>query len=159
MIKVSDSYTEMTELVLPNDTNSLGNLLGGKLMFWIDICAAISAMRVTKIVCVTAGVDDLIFLAPIRLGDAVKLKAIVNRTFNSSLEVGVDVYAENMSTGEIRHSNSAYLTFVCVDKQGKPIPVPEVSPISPDEKRKFDGALHRREERLRKKEILQRQSS
>lgn len=158
MIKVSDSFTEMTELVLPNDTNSLGYLLGGRLMFWIDICGALSAMRVTKIVCVTASVDDLIFLAPIKLGDAVILKAQVNRTFHSSLEVEVEVYAENVSTGEIKHSNSAFLTFVCVDKLGKPITVPEIIPITPEEKRKYEEASTRRTIRLRKREVLQTKS-
>ncbi|MDA0986305.1 MAG: acyl-CoA thioesterase [Bacteroidetes bacterium] len=159
MIKVADSIAEMTELVLPNDTNNLGNLMGGRLMFWIDVCAALSSMRVTKMPCVTAAVDDLIFLAPIKLGDAVNLKAIVTRTFHTSIEVCVDVYSEKLSTGELHHANSAFLTFVCVDNTGKPLQVPEVTPVTPDEKRRFEEALKRREERLRKRSLLQKKSS
>ena len=102
----------MTQLVLPNDTNQLGNLLGGQLMHWMDLVAAIAASRHSRRVCVTASVDELNFLHPIKLGEVVTLFASVNRVFKTSMEVGVKVLSENMMTGVIRHANTAYLTFV-----------------------------------------------
>jgi acyl-CoA hydrolase len=145
---VSASQVAMTEMVLPNDTNQLGNLLGGRLMHWIDIAAATAAMRHTNHVCVTASVDELQFHHPIRLGEVVLLQASVNRVFRTSLEVGVRVSKENLYTGDRMHSNTAYLTFVAIDGNGKPIPASPVRPTTKDEKRRFVGASRRRELRL-----------
>jgi len=146
---VKMSQVEKIELVLPNDTNILGNLLGGKLMHWIDIAAALSASRHCNSVAVTAAVDNLVFHHPIRLGDMVILKASVNRAFNTSMEVGVKVEIENYITGEKIHSNSAYLTFVSINIETmKPQPVPPIVPETEEEKLRFEQALKRREQRL-----------
>lgn len=145
---VRESSTEMTELVLPNDTNQLGNLLGGKLMHWIDICAAISAARHSNNVCVTASVDKIDFHHPVRLSEIVILKASVNRVFRTSMEVGVKIFAENYDTGKINHTNTAYLTFVCVDKNGHPFPAPKIIPETETEQRRYEEALIRRGNRL-----------
>ncbi len=147
--KVKVSQVEMIELVLPNDTNILGNLLGGRLMHWIDISAALAAARHCNTVAVTAAVDNLNFHKPIHLGNIVRLKASVNRAFNTSMEVGVRVEIEDITTGEVTHSNSAYLTFVSVDfVTKKTMKVPEIIPETDDEKRRFDQALKRRQQRL-----------
>lgn len=149
---VSRSKVEMIELVLPNDTNILGNLLGGRLMHWIDIAAALSAARHCNTVAVTASVDDLNFHHPIKLGDIVRLKAAVNRAFNTSMDVGVRVEVEEISTGDITHTNSAYLTFVSIDNDTKkPAKVPEIIPETEVEKRRYEQALKRREQRLSEK--------
>lgn len=147
--KVSDSQIIMTELVLPNHTNQLGNLLGGQLMHWIDICAALSAAKHSNRVCVTASVDRIDFHHPIRLGDAVTLVASVNRVFRTSMEVGVKVYAQNFREGTKTHTNTAYLTFVAVDNEGKPVLAAEAVPETEDEKRRYEEALIRRETRLK----------
>jgi acyl-CoA hydrolase len=144
---VRASQVITTQLVLPNDTNQLGNLLGGTLMHWIDITAAICAERHSGRVCVTASVDELNFHHPVRLGEVVILQASVNRAFNTSMEVGVLVTAETRLGGG-RRANNAYLTFVAIDEQGKPVAVPSVIPETPDEKRRFAEALRRREHRL-----------
>ncbi|MCL5266940.1 MAG: acyl-CoA thioesterase [Bacteroidetes bacterium] len=146
----------MVELVLPNDTNQLGNLLGGRLMHWIDISAAMAATRHSNHVCVTAAVDEISFLHPIKLGELVVLRASVNRAFNTSMEVGVKVFSENPLTGERKHSNSAYLTFVSIDSIGKPVTVIPVLPESQDEVRRFEQALFRREQRLKHREETRR---
>jgi len=151
-----ESNVEMVELVLPNDTNQLGNLLGGRLMHWIDIAAAVAATRHSNHVCVTAAVDELSFLHPIRLGELVILKASVNRAFTTSMEVGVKVYSENPLTGERRHSNSAYLTFVSIDQSGLPIKAVPVIPGTSEEKRRYEQGLVRREQRLRHREETKR---
>ena len=109
---VKESQVEMTQLVLPNDTNQLGNLLGGRLMEWMDIAAAVSAQRHSNHICVTAAVDNLMFYQPIKLGEVVTLRASVNRVFKTSMEVGVSVTAENQLTGERKTANTAYLTFL-----------------------------------------------
>lgn len=153
---VSESKVEMVELVLPNDTNQLGNLLGGRLMHWIDIAAAVAATRHSNHVCVTAAVDELSFLHAIKLGELVILKASVNRAFNTSMEVGVKVFSENSLTGERKHSNSAYLTFVSIDQSGRPIKTVPVLPQSLEEKRRHEQALFRREQRLRHREEAKR---
>lgn len=145
---VKDSIVMMTELVLPHHTNQLGNLLGGQLMHWIDICAALAAAKHSERVCVTASVDKIDFREPIKLGDIVTLTASVNRAFNTSVEVGVKVQTQNFTTGKNLHTNSAYLTFVGVDENGKPVKTFEVVPESKDEKRRFEQALNRREQRL-----------
>lgn len=139
----------MTELVLPNHTNQLGNLLGGQLMHWIDICAALASSKHAKRICVTASVDRIDFLHPIKLGDVVTIKASVNRVFNTSMEVGVRVTAENHTKGNQRHTNSAYLTFVGLGENGKPAKASEIIPESYDEKRRFEEAMTRRDKRLR----------
>ncbi len=148
-IPVKRSQVFTTELVLPNDTNQLGNLLGGRLMHWIDIAAAIAAQRHCGRVCVTASVDELNFLTPIKLGEIVTLQASVNRAFRSSMEVGVVVTAHVLAENVMRRANNAYLTFVAIDDQGKPVPVPPIVPETEDEKRRYEEALARRELRLR----------
>lgn len=147
--KVSESIITMTELVLPNHTNQLGNLLGGQLMHWIDICAALAAAKHNQTVCVTASVDKIDFHHPIKIGEAVSLVASVNRVFRTSMEIGVKVYAESFKEGKRVHTNSAYLTFVAVDGEGKPTLAVEAIPESKDEKRRYEEALVRRENRLK----------
>ena len=147
--KVSESIVTMTELVLPNHTNQLGNLLGGQLMHWIDICAALAALKHSQHVCVTASVDRIDLHHPIKLGNVVTLIASVNRAFRTSMEIGVTVFAESHIEGTRIHSNTAYLTFVSVDKNGKPVETFEIVPETDDEKRRFEEALQRRENRLK----------
>ena len=144
----------MTQLVLPNDTNQLGNLLGGQLMHWIDLVAAIAAARHSRHVCVTASVDELNFLQPIKLGEVVSLLASVNRVFKTSMEVGVKVLSENMMTGILRHANTAYLTFVALGADGKPVPVTQIELDSEEERRRFEDALRRRDDRLKRRKKL-----
>jgi len=151
--KVSESQITMTELVFPNHTNQLGTLFGGQLMYWIDICASLSAEKLTGRVCVTASVDKIDFHHPVRLGDAVILLSSVNRVFNTSLEVGVKVFAQSFKEGTEQHTNSAYLTFVCVDSQGKPVKAIEAVPETNEQKRRFNEALIRRENRLKNRSI------
>ncbi len=145
---VKESQVQMVEMVLPTDTNRLGNLLGGQLMHWIDIAAAIAASRHTHRVCVTASVDELNFHHPIRQGDVVTLEASVNRVFTTSLEIGVKVSTENTLTGERTYTNTAYLTFVAIDDNGKPIGAPPIKPVTKEEKRRYADAARRRELRL-----------
>ena len=153
---VKECQVYMTELVLPNDTSQLGNLLGGRLMHWIDIAAAISAQRHSGNVCVTASVDELNFHHPIKLGEVVTLQASVNRAFHTSMEVGVRVTAHSMRGQETsRVANNAYLTFVAIDEQGKPVPVPPVTPQTGEEQRRYEEALQRRELRLKKRQSLE----
>ena len=147
--KISDSQITMTELVLPNHTNQLGNLLGGQLMHWIDICAALSAAKHNRRVCVTASVDRIDFHHPVKLGDAVTLTASINRVFTTSMEVGVKVYAQNFREGTKIHTNTAYLTFVSVDNDGNPVVAIGGIPETEDEKRRYNEALTRRENRLK----------
>lgn len=148
---VQNSIITMTELVLPNHTNQLGNLLGGQLMHWIDICAAMSAARHSQHVCVTASVDNIDFHNPARLGDMVTLRASVNRAFNTSMEVGVTVFAQSLTSSKAVRTNSAYLTFVSVDDNGRPTKTFEIVPETEDEKRRYEQALLRRENRLKKR--------
>jgi acyl-CoA hydrolase len=143
-----ESLVSMTELVLPNDTNTLNNLMGGRLMHWMDIVSAISAQKHSNRIVVTASVDNISFRHPIRLGDVVTLKAKVTRAFSSSMEVRIDVEAENVPSGTKTESNSAYFTFVAVDQGGTPIDVPEVEPETAEEKELYNGALRRRQLRL-----------
>jgi acyl-CoA hydrolase len=146
---VKDSQVTMIELVLPNDTNVMNNLLGGRLMHWMDIATAIAAAKHCNLIAVTAAVDKLTFHTPIKLGEVVTLKASVNRAFRTSMEVGVRVEAEDIETGEIKHANSAYFTFVGVDKlTGKKVEVPPISPQTTEEKKRFEEALQRRNQRL-----------
>jgi len=146
--KVSETYSLNTELVLPNDTNNLGKLMGGKLLHWMDIIGAISAQRATNRTVVTVAVDFVEFKTSIPLGAVVMLEARVTRTFNSSLEVRIDVSYENLQKGERHHSNSAYYSFVAVDQSGQPIPVNSIEPETEEEQKLYEGALRRREMRL-----------
>lgn len=143
-----DSYTTMSELVLPNDTNTLGNLMGGRLMHWMDIAAAMAAMKHCGCPVVTASADNISFENPVRLGNVVTIEAKVTRAFNSSMEVYLKVQGEDIPTQFKYLSNEAYMTFVSLDPNGKPRKVPEVIPETEEEKHKFDGALRRRQLRL-----------
>ncbi len=134
-----------TEIVLPNDTNVLGNLMGGRLLHWMDICAAVSAHRHCGRVVVTASVNNVSFNQPIKLGEIVTLQAKVSRAFTSSMEVFIDVWVENNNTGEKKKCNEAIYTFVAVDQMGSPIAVPELIPETDEEKQRFAGALRRRQ--------------
>ncbi len=146
--KAAETYTLKTEMVLPNDTNTLGNLMGGKLMHWIDIIAAIAAQKASNRTVVTASVDTIDFNSPIKLGEIVLLEAQVTRAFTTSMEIRVNVHTENLTTGERRPSNIAFLTFVAVDQSGNPIPVNQIEAETEEEKEWFDDALRRRELRL-----------
>ena len=144
----SKSQSEMIQMVLPNDTNTLGNLLGGRLMHWIDIVAAIAGRRHCGRPIVTASMDKLDFLAPVKLGDIVVLKASVNRAFKTSMEIGVKVFAEIVETHERIHTASAFLTFVALDENGAPVPVPCLDPQTAEERRRYEEAGIRREKRI-----------
>ncbi len=153
--RVRDSQIQMTELVLPNDTNQLGNLLGGRLMHWMDICAAISAGKHSGRVCVTASVDELNFLGPVKLGQVVHLRASVNHAFRTSMEVGISVEVEDIHTGYKRHVNTGYMTFVALDETGRPTAIPPLLPTTEDEKRRYNGALLRRKARLASRDQIE----
>ncbi len=142
---VSDSKSEMIELVLPNDTNPLGALLGGRLMHWIDLAGALAAHRHSHSYVVTASMDHIDFLVPVHVGDMVVLQSSVNRVFRTSMEVGVKVSVENYISSSRSHVATAYLTFVAVDRHGRKLPVSPVTPETEEEKRRFEGALRRRE--------------
>jgi acyl-CoA hydrolase len=144
----SASYTVMNELILPNDTNTLNNLMGGKLLHWMDICAAIAAQKHSNRIVVTASVDNVSFRKAIKLGDVVTLEAKVTRSFNSSMEVHIEVSAENIPAGQKYKCNEAYFTFVAVDQLGNPINVPDLKPETSGEQKLFEGALRRRQLRL-----------
>ena len=133
---------------MPNDTNTLNNLMGGRLMHWMDIVSAISAQKHSNCMVVTASVDNISFKHPIRLGNVVTLKANVTRAFNTSMEVRIYVEAEDVPSGKKIDSNSAYFTFVAVDREGNPLEVPELEPETAEEKALYDGALRRRQLRL-----------
>ncbi|HEY6989890.1 MAG TPA: acyl-CoA thioesterase [Bryobacteraceae bacterium] len=145
---VRDSISEYSEIALPNDANGRGNVLGGKIMHLVDLAAALAAMRHAHQPVVTASVDTLHFLQPVRIGELIMLWASVNRVFRTSMEVGVKVFAEALLTGERRHTCSAYLTFVALEMNGKPVPVPPVIPETEEEKRRYREAGERREYRL-----------
>jgi acyl-CoA hydrolase len=152
---VKESQVVMTELVLPQHTNSIGSVFGGVVMSWIDICAAIAAQRHARKVVVTASIDALYFVKPIYKGWIVNLTASVNRVFATSMEVGVRVDAENPLTNERFHTATAYLTFVALDDKGKPVAVSQVKPENADEKRRYEMANSRRESRLNLKRQAQ----
>lgn len=143
-----ESFVSMTELVLPNDTNTLNNLMGGRLMHWMDIVSAIAGQKHCNSIVVTASVDNISFREPIRLGDVVTLRAKATRAFNSSLEIRIDVDAENIPARKKISSNTAYFTFVAVDSNGSPVEIPEIEPETEEEKELFQGALRRRQLRL-----------
>jgi len=144
---VTESQSEMTEIILPNDTNTLGNMLGGRLMHFIDLVGAMAAYRHSRTHVVTAAMDHIDFIQPVHVGDLLTLKSSVNRAFSTSMEVGVKVWVENTQTGVMLHVASAYLVFVAIDQNGRRVRVPELTPITADEKRRYADALLRREHR------------
>jgi acyl-CoA hydrolase len=146
--KPSDSLVIMTELVLPNDTNNFGNLMGGRLMYWMDIAAALAAAKHCAAPVVTASVDNISFESPIKIGNVVHIEAKVSRAFNTSMEVFLKVWGEDPIQQYKYKSNEAYYTFVALDPNGKPRSVNTLSPETKDEISLFDGALRRRQLRL-----------
>lgn len=149
---VRESISEYSEFALPNDANTLGNVLGGKVMHLVDIAAALAAVRHARCSVVTASVDHMSFLDPIHIGQLIVLRSSVNRVFRTSMEVGVRVEVENLVTGDIRHTSSAYLTFVALDKSGSRLAIPPVIPETAEETRRYDEAQERREYRLAMRE-------
>lgn len=151
---VSNSKVQMTEIVLPTHTNQIGTIFGGQIMAWIDIAGAIACTRHARSVCVTASIDTLHFVAAAKLGDAVNIYASVNYTHRTSMEAGVRVESEEGLTGNRKHIATAYLTFVAIDKNGKPKKVPHIIPETPEEKRRYENAIIRRNSRLKLRENL-----
>lgn len=143
-----DTYVVMSELVLPNDTNTLGNLMGGRLMHWMDIAAAIAAQKHCNCPVVTASVDNVSFNNPIKLGNLLTIEAKLTRAFNTSMEVFLRVWGEDLSAQYKYLTNEAYLTFVALDPNGRPRTVPGLDPQTEEEKTMFEGALRRRQIRL-----------
>lgn len=155
---VSESHAERTEVIFPNETNAIGNLFGGRLMQLIDVVGAISAVRHSRSVVVTASMDHLDFVTPVKVGEFLILKSSVNRAFKTSMEVGVKAMVEDVLGGTgLRHVASAYLTYVAVDMFGKKVEVPSIVPETDHQRRRFEDALNRRtmrtDETLRKKEL------
>jgi acyl-CoA hydrolase len=146
--KASESFTIMNELVLPNDTNTFGNLMGGRLMYWMDIAAGISAGKHCNAPSMTASVDNLSFKNPIKLGNVVHIEAQVSRAFNTSMEIHIKVWGEDSLHQYRYESNEAYFTFVALDPTGKPRPVPQLIPETEGERKLYEGALRRRQLRL-----------
>jgi acyl-CoA hydrolase len=145
---VRESISEYNELALPNDANVLGNLLGGKVMHLVDLCGALAAIRHARCPVVTAAVDYMTFISPVKIGQLLMLRSSVNRVFRTSMEVGVKVMVEDLASGEVRHTSSAYLTFVAIDAAGSRVPIPQVVPETDEEKRRYEEAARRREHRL-----------
>ena len=149
---VRESVSEYSEFALPNDANTLGNLLGGKVMHLVDLAAALAGVRHARCPVVTASIDHMNFLHPVHIGQLIVLRSSVNRVFRTSMEIGVKVEVENLITGEVRHTSSAYLTFVAVDENGQRIVLPQVIPETTAEKRRYEEAQQRRQYRLALKE-------
>ena len=145
---VRESISEYSEMALPNDANPLGNLLGGRVMHLVDLCGALAAIRHARIPVVTASFDHMTFLHPVHIGQLITLRSSVNRVFRTSMEVGVKVWVEDLETGMVRHTSSAYLTFVTMGPDGGRIPVRPVIPETEEEKRRFEDAGERRKYRL-----------
>lgn len=145
---VAASLAQMTELVMPNDTNPLHNLMGGRMMHWMDVVAAISAGRHANAIVVTASVDNVSFGESIKLGNVVTLEAKVTRAFRTSMEVHINVWAEDIPTGRKLKSNEAFLTFVALTAAGQPLEVPDAVPETDEDRRLYEGALRRRQLRL-----------
>jgi len=154
---VRDSQSEMAEIVLPNDANPLGALLGGRLMHWIDLAGAMAAHRHSRSYAVTASVDHIDFLVPVRVGDLVILRSSVNRVFHTSMETGVKIFVENYIADTARHVASAYLTFVAIDAKGNHLKVPPVVPETDEQQRRYDDAGRRRE--IRRAELERRKKA
>ena len=157
---VVESQSERSEIVFPADSNALGNLFGGRLMQYIDLVGAMAASRHARAITVTASMDHLDFVAPVRVGELLILKASVNRAFRTSMEVGVRVMVEDVREQQLRHVSSAYLTFVAVDQQAQRLIVPRLVPETDHQKRRYEDAGRRREMRAgetqRKKEMRAR---
>lgn len=145
---VRESISEYVELALPNDANPLGNLLGGKVMHLVDMAGSLAAARHARSAVVTASIDYMSFLHPVHIGQLLILRSSVNRAFHTSMEVGVKVIVEDLATGQLGHTSSAYLTFVALDNDGAPARVPPVIPETQEEKRRYEEACQRREHRL-----------
>lgn len=145
---VRESEITMNEMVLPNDTNTLNNLMGGRLLHWMDICAAIAAQKHSGRIVVTASVDNVSFSQPISLGSIVTLRAFVTRAFTTSMEVFIEVTAEDIPAGKKYFTNKAFYTFVAMDKEGKPTPIPESVPETEEQVALYTSALRRRQLRL-----------
>jgi acyl-CoA hydrolase len=147
--KVSESSTTMTQMVMPNDTNPLGNMMGGNLLRWMDIAAGICAGKHSAAYVVTASVDHVSFKRPIHMGEVVTMVASVTRAFTTSMEIYVEVFSTDIKGGNTRRCNHAYYTFVALDDQRqKPVPVPPILPLTAEEEKHFVEALKRRELRL-----------
>lgn len=144
---VRSTQSEMTEIILPNDTNTLGSLLGGRLMHFIDLTGAMAAYRHSRTHVVTAAMDHIDFIQPVHVGDLLILKSSVNRAFSTSIEVGVKVWVEHPRSGTLLHVASAYLVFVAISPEGRRLKVPQLQPETPDEHRRYADALRRREHR------------
>lgn len=149
---VRESISEYSEFALPNDANTLGNVLGGKVMHLVDLAAALAGVRHARCPVVTASIDHMSFLNPVHIGQLIVLRSSVNRVFHTSMEIGVKVEVENLITGELKHTSSAYLTFVALDESGRRVPIAPVIPETDQEKRRFSEALQRREYRLAMRE-------
>jgi acyl-CoA hydrolase len=154
---VRDSQSEMTEIVLPNDANPLNALLGGRLMHWIDMAGAMAAHRHSRNYVVTAAIDHMDFLVPVRVGDLVVLRSSVNRVFNTSMEVGVKVFVENYISDTAQHVSSAYLSFVAIDDAGHHLGVAPVIPETQEQQRRYDDAGRRRD--IRQAELQRRRKA
>lgn len=149
---VRESQHETSELMMPQDANNLGHVFGGVILSMMDKCAAIAAFRHSRMNVVTVSIDRVDFREPIHVGDLVLMKASVNYAGRTSMEVGVRIEAEELLSGNRRHTNSCYLTFVAVDRNGRPIEVPELRPETPDEVRRYEAALQRRQRRLEERQ-------
>jgi acyl-CoA hydrolase len=147
-----ESRADYAEFCLPNDSNMLGNMLGGHVMHLVDLCGAIAGSRHARGIVVTASVDQMTFLHPVRIGELVRLRSQVNRVFRTSMEVGVKVWVENLHTGDMRHTSSAYVTFVALDKDGNRVTLPRIIPESEEDHRRYEEAAQRRAYRLSLKE-------
>ena len=145
---VRESMSEYSEIAMPNDANPLGTLFGGKVMQLVDMAGSLAAFRHARRPVVTASVDYMTFLTPVHIGQLLVLRSMVNRVFRTSMEVGVRVCVEDLMTGDIRHTSSAYLTFVALGTDGKPVPIPPAVPETEEEKRRYEDAATRREHRL-----------
>ncbi len=145
---MQESQAEYSEICLPNDTNMLGNMLGGHVMHLVDLCGAIAAIRHARGPVVTASVDQMSFLHPVHVGELLLLRSQVNRVFRTSMEVGVKVWVENLQTGEVKHTSSAYLTFVAVDSSGQCTPLPPIQAETEEDQRRYEQAAQRRAYRL-----------
>ncbi|MBK9170729.1 MAG: acyl-CoA thioesterase [Bryobacterales bacterium] len=145
---VRESVSEYSELALPNDANILGHVMGGKVMHLVDLAGALAALRHARSAVVTASIDYMTFLHPVQIGQLITLRSSVNRVFRTSMEVGVKVWVEDLKTGAVRHTSSAYLTFVALDGQGKRTPAPQAIPETEEERRRYEEAAVRREHRL-----------
>lgn len=147
--KIAESRTVMTEMIMPNDTNPINNLMGGNLMRWMDIAAGICAGRHCESYVVTVSVDNVSFEKPIPLGDVITIQCVVTRAFTTSVEVYVEVFSSNMKGENTRRCNDAYFTFVAVDDEEKrPIKVPPVLALTAEQQTRYDEALRRRKMRL-----------